>query len=289
MYIIKIVSLAIICLFNFSSFSAESAQIKPKEDLSFIKILKYSEILDDLDDSTLILLDLDNTIIRSDKDYGSVEFFLALLQEAKKNGLDSKQALLESYERWFRAQKHITVELIDKEIANFISKANNSGSQIIIITGRNPTPEIIDLTFKQLNLHKLSFSQLPNMEFEQAYESSPFMQPRWCAKDQYRCHQLIEEFTNPKAKFFKGVLFAHLLNPKGMVLKDFYQTLAQYNKNIGRKTIKKILFIDDYLLQLESVKEAVHALGLEFKGYHMYNPKHNFSLINALNEEKKYN
>ena len=231
------------------------------------KITQYQEIDQAaIDQDTLILLDIDNTIFRSAKHYGSVEFFDTLLADiiAKEN-IPKMQANFKVYDRWVRAQKHIDTKLIDEKIHAFIERARASKATIIAFTARNPP--IADVTYEQLSKHRVHFDQLDGIKFETHYKLPILTDKKWCEQNpnQEACSESNKnKHVDSKSVFYKGILFSDL-GHKGTVFKDFYQTYIKHKASAP----KRVIFVDDKAYNLDSMSKAVLQLGLKFHGYHI--------------------
>lgn len=254
---------------------------------SITNITKYSELSAKLiTPQTIILIDIDNTIFRAASHYGSVEHFEYLLHNETEN-LSKHQISIKFAPKWIQAQELVHTKLIDKEINEFLIKYK-SITNIIAFTAR--PPYIGDLTYSQLVKHKVFMSDLPNFSFLQYYYKKIFPDDQWCKKavNIMSCNGDIKSqyFVAP-ALFHKGILFAHDLNHKGEVFKDFFNQYIIYAMNNNLPVPNKVIFIDDKMYNLQSMKLATKDLNLDYYGVRMVDD-FKFDIKQAKEEEKKY-
>jgi hypothetical protein len=236
-----------------------------------------------LDAETLVLIDIDNTILRSSTHYGSFEFFTHIVKDEMKNtGCTEAEAKIKVYDRWLKAQLQISTKLIDNKIHQFIKLAKASNATVIAFTGRSPL--VSKITHSQINRHNIELDQLPGFAFHKQYVNQLYPEPKWCQEHNDECNTISNKKNyNSQAVFSKGILFAHDLNKKGTVFIDFYNNFSAYKSNI-----KRVIFVDDGLHNLESLKEATAKLGLKYYGYHITS-NYDFDPNLAMEEEAKYN
>jgi hypothetical protein len=194
------------------------------------------------------------------------------MKKLKKTKCTKSQASLRVYDRWRKSQSDVVTSLIDEKIHDFIGLAKANHSSVIAFTARQPS--IAEITYNQIKKHNIILDQ-PEITFEKIYNNQIF-------PDTSISSIAKKEFHNSNAIFYKGILFAHDLNKKGVVFADFYKELSKY------KNFKRVVFIDDGLHNLKSLEDATSKLGLEFYGYHIrgnfpFDPKI------SLEEETKYN
>ncbi len=254
---------------------------------SITSIYKFSEIaLELIDSEAIILIDIDNTIFRTSTHYGSVEYFERLYDEERnKNNLTKAQAQNKLRAKWQQIQEQVGTQLIDENVNSFIKSALNKNITVIAFTAREPL--IAELSYKQLSAHNIFMSQLPNFSFNSEYNNQVFPDEEWCKKaiNIESCKKpFVKEHKLSPATFYKGILFAHDLNNKGKIFYDFYTQYKDYAKKHKLTIPKKVIFIDDKMYNLTSMKEATKYLKINFHGYHLIN-KFIFNSHKAQQEE----
>lgn len=287
--IILLVS-ALFVLTACSSFEAQNknTQISSGHTYSTIKpIIKFNEIHQhtEIDESTLLLIDIDNTILTPNSHYGSDDYFSHIVKkELTKAKLTPAEANLKVYDRWVRAQEIITTRLVDEEIHQFIEKTHAKNAVMIAFTARRPI--VAEITYNQLKKHKIDFDLLPQFSFKKNYTNQIYPDLKWCEEYPKQCANHNRRHHDCESLYKKGILFAHNLNTKGKVFKDFYRALSQYRKDRNFPPIQKIILVDDRLYNLQSLETATKELNLEFYGYHIQFTV-NFDAVKAMNEEKE--
>ncbi len=231
------------------------------------KISSFTEISSQhFSPDTLILVDIDNTLIRSSTYHGSVEHMEDIFyQEYPKGKYTYAQLCLQLVDLWNNLQSEIETKLVDNKAPQFIEKAK--GNNIVIgFTKRDFS--ISRITFNQLQKHNLFLTALNGFNFFKNYSVQTF--PDKCELNAPVCKKSsTKEFINVNATFNEGILFSHDLIEKGKVFEDFFYTLTSYLQANKNAPIKNIVFIDDKKYNLESMKKTAKKLKLNFFGYHI--------------------
>lgn len=248
-------------------------QACPSPTSCMIPINTFSEIqtFTDVDESTLLLLDIDNTLLSSTIDYGTVEHFSYLCKmEMEENRLSASAAKLANHERWINSQRLIPTKIIDKDAPVFIKEARERQATILAFTAR--LPGMVDITLQQLARHDLSFDALPDFRFQQTYQVELDISETVSSKEVH-------------ALFASGIVFCHDLNTKGDVFQDFFKGFDVYRKAKGMSEINKVIFVDDGAYNFESMNQAMARLGLIFYGFH-FQYQNDFDSSRAIAQEK---
>lgn len=243
-----------------------------------IPIKKFSEIqtLTHIDESTLVLLDIDNTLLSSTLDYGTVEHFSHLCKvEMEENKLSASAAKLANHERWIKSQHLVPTKIIDEKSPFFIKEVKSKKATIIAFTAR--LPRMVDVTLQQLTRHGFNFDTMPDFKFKEAYQID--LEASMAACNQAVNHHEVQ------AIFASGIVFCHDLNAKGDVFKDFFKAFSTYREISGLPRVNKVIFVDDGAYNFESMSQAMVTLGLEFYGFH-FQYQNNFDPDRATHQEK---
>lgn len=223
---------------------------------------------DHVDSNTLILIDIDNTILASDLCYGSVEFFIYMVRdEMARSGRPLFEAKRLVAQRWVDAQAHISTKLIDEKIHDFMGQAVGQGAVVVGFTARDP--DVLALTFDQLNSHRIAFEGFETLSFSKTYE-----------------HLWEGDIHKAQALMKNGVMFCHDLNPKGVVFKDFLSDVQVWRASKDLTPISRVLLVDDWIHNLVSMEEAARQAGVDFWGYHFQYEKKDFDPARALEQER---
>lgn len=208
--------------FSLHPFIIESNQI---ED-----VLKY------IDDETLIIFDIDNTIARLDRVIGSDVWFYHRLNSLIQNGKTEYEAMEELLPLLIKIYEHSWLIPVEECVIPLIKSLQEKNIKVIALTSRNMN--ILDRTFEQLHRMGLDFkaSSLSQEEFDFTFNKH----------DQYR-----------KVAYKDGVIFCGK-NNKGDILMHIFIHLNYYPD--------KVIFVDDKRKYLQSVQQAMNRMGIAFLG-----------------------
>lgn len=189
-----------------------------------------SSVLDYVDKNTLVIFDIDNTLIESSHHVGNVAWLAHIMDKLVKKGLNRKEAIGKQYQLWRDLQKSISVKLVDPDSISVLNNLHDSDIKTIGLTGRGA--DISDRTEEQLKSVGISLS-------------------RKTIHDQ-------EVELDKLARFMKGVLSLEFDGHKGKRLVDLFSRL--------KFVPKRVLFVDDKRHHLEDVKDVLIKSGIPFKG-----------------------
>lgn len=214
------------------------------------EISKFELVSESIDPNTLVLIDIDTTLVKPKTDFGGHAYYDSLVTKfTQEEGLTLPQAKMKAYDHWASIQKDVEYEVIDKGVYDFITKAKASGAVVFAFTGRSP--KYSDITNPLLHKHNLKMTQLTSLNFNKVYDLE--MGP--------------SQYEPIPAGFERGILYSHELNGKGKVFKDFLPLLQDYRAKHRMPEITKIIFIDDKLYNLESVHDHITDLNVTLISY----------------------
>jgi hypothetical protein len=197
------------------------------------------EVLDEARPGTLIIFDIDNTLLRPSQMLGSDEWFRYYLQKREAEMQDREEAFNEAVELLHGVYSATKVQPIDPCTSEVVRLLQDQGSMVMALTSRDPA--VANLTIRHL-------SSL-GMNMQTTAPSS-------------------ETFTlidAPHALFSKGILFTRGKSKKN--------ALTCFFKQLGWKP-QRIVFIDDRRTYLEEMKsyeeEGIEFVGLRFNGADAY-------------------
>lgn len=235
---------ALLCLFSFITFNLH-AKIYNTTDIK--------DIMQSVEDSTLILFDIDETLIYPKTMLGSKEWFHFLDRHARDWKLEKRKDCSRFV---VDVMKAIPVQLVDPVIGSLVSYLNDQEDIVVLaLTARPYVPRDVpesNLTADQLLSVGIDFSQgLSEYNLNDIFK-----------------HQLIVR---------DGIIFTDG-RLKGEELKFF---LNQIGYRPG-----KIIFVDDKISQVESVHIAMEKEGISCDCYHYTkvasNPRQFDALISAI-------
>lgn len=177
---------------------------------------------------TLVLFDIDNTLIETDNEIASPEWFSYMLNKYKEQGLSQSEAVERILPEHLAAHKTTGVRAIEQDTLNLINKLHKEGIYPIALTARS----YIDITRRQLKTARIDLKQLGRLD--------------------NICY-VFNEFEKP-AYYTPGILFANG-NDKGAVLEAFLNKL-KYRP-------RKIVFVDDQRKHVVSVEKMAQRLGIK--------------------------
>jgi len=195
------------------------------EATSIMDLKKY------LSSETLVLLDLDNTLIEPSQQVGGDQWFTHLLRLIKLDASSPEEAEIRSLDVWMNIQTRIQIHLVEKETASFIRELQASGIPVLGLTARNLI--LKDITLKQLESVGISFKNnsllksdlfLPKLQFG------------------FQNDVLVRDGI-----IFAGIFSASAPNGKGQVLAEILKAIDY--------TPKQILFLDDKMKNVQNLED----------------------------------
>ena len=122
------------------------------------EIKTLSQIYPHLKKQTLVVFDLDNTLLEPVQDLGSDQWFDSKRSFYKKKGFSSQVAFEKTYDEYYKIQSVTEVRLIEKDTLKVFEKAAEK-NQIMALTTRDDN--LSYATIKQLGKLKLIFKKPP--------------------------------------------------------------------------------------------------------------------------------
>jgi hypothetical protein len=216
--------------------------------MSFQQITTLEQIFPYLRPRTLIVLDLDNTLIESTTTYGSFQWAVFLRKQKMSQGFSFEDALDFSVNSWELAQFKVQMRCLEQCSPSWLDALREKGVPILGLTGR--TQGLTKITMQVLSELKLNFSSL-DLNFEN--------------------HLSID--------YQDGVIFVGHRQDKGKVL---FQALEQLPLSFDR-----ILFVDDQKKYLEQVQNVASLSSLEVFGFHFVKCSSRFEEFDPVLAEKE--
>jgi len=192
---------------------------------------KLSTLLDYIEPDTLVVLDIDNTLVHPTEELGSNEWFSHEVETKMIEGFDEITAVYYALPKAFYAEFNITLQPTEPDIPELIQSVLEQNIPVIALSTRSLF--IAERTLEQLEKINISFF-IPNINPD----------------------DLILPMTHP-CLYKNGILFGGN-NDKGYVLLYFF--------NIMNYHPKKVIFIDDKVKYLIAVEHALKDSGIEFIG-----------------------
>lgn len=192
-----------------------------------------SEILPHVQEGTLLVFDLDNTLIETKQSLGSDQWFTDYLHQQKTKGLNSEEALVHTLKYYDQVHDISDVALVDANIIQMLSKLEKEGAIILGLTTRGA--RLKEATFRQLASVGIHFKPVKGHEAPYRLKIS--------SKD-----GLVES----------GIIFVSGAH-KGKSLVEYLNHLKLQPKHI--------VFVDDKHKNVSDVQQAVEEKGIKFTGF----------------------
>lgn len=198
------------------------------------KISTMTELEQFIDEDTLVIFDLDNTIFEAKGGYGHANWFYNQLAYGKSLGYDENEVIKKFYPHWVYSQRHAQVRAIEPITPALIKSLQKRKIPVIAATSRQT--EVASVTLKQLSDIQVVFD--PNI-----------------LPDDF-----IAKFHAPTLSK-NGVIFCADYNNKGEVLHTYFKK--------HKLQAKKIVFIEDSYKNIVNLiaafaKEPVEIIGLYY-------------------------
>lgn len=197
------------------------------ETSQFEEILAYVE---SLPQNTIVLCDLDNTLMMPKDLLGSVAWADHLQHKLHLKGVSKKDAAIVEQIFWKAVQPYIEMRTVDPKTAEVIQQLKLRGVPVLALTARFPYE--LEHTLKQLHSIGLDFSQ------QAAIPKKPF----WMDLE----HAALYE---------QGIIFASTVNKKSTVLLKFLEFYPS--------EIQQLIFIDDKQHHVEDVEQCCRQQGID--------------------------
>lgn len=206
-----------------------SAHEEPVSEI--IEVTKMEETFPHIDGNTLIVLDIDNTLIHPAQMLGSDEWFRYRVGFYKNKGLEFDPALEKALAEWMSVQCITQMELAEENLDKIVADWQNKGY------------DVIGLTTRGLGMATRTIAQLDsvNIDLERtALKSNDFL------------------FDNGRSCLYrKGILFTANTH-KGRALETLINHLDYQPK--------KVVFINDKRSHLVPVQTICQNLGIDYVG-----------------------
>lgn len=191
-----------------------------------------SDLLPYLDSNTLIVFDIDNTIIEPAQSLGSDQWAWNRLKDLKTKGLPEPEAVRQVSSEWQQIHTITKVKTLEENTPKLIKYLQVHHYPMMALTTRRPA-------YAQVTLRELHDV---NIDFKTTSMNT---------------HN--HKFPTEKNIIYKeGILFITIEYRKGTVLKEFLQNNEYFPK--------KIIFVDDKLAHVKDVADACEQLDIDFVG-----------------------
>lgn len=197
----------------------------------FLEIDSLKEMLPYIDQNSLLLLDIDNTLMEPVQSLGGDQWFRHHKKELLQQGLSHNEALEQSLRDW-RAVQHLSkMQAVEDTTAEIVSRLQEEGYPLMGLTTRG------------LGMSTLTVQQLDSIGIDLHFTSPS--------------HQDVF-FVNERGNLYhRGVLFT-AGSHKGEALRLFLEQ-AEYHP-------KRVVFVNDKHSHIIPVEKTCLELGIPFLG-----------------------
>jgi hypothetical protein len=198
----------------------------PNLSAAIVEIDRMAEVLNYVDETTLVVFDLDNTVMETPQTIGSDQWFGYLVAKYRNKGLKAEEAIDSALEDWIRVQNASQMIAVEKDTPNLI---RNLKSQF----------KVIALTARPYEMRSRTSLQLLNIGVDFSLEQ----------------HWINAGSLPTNILYDRGVISIGPKENKGEVLLRFLDTIDV--------RFKRVVFIDDKLRHVTDVDQAMQEVGIE--------------------------
>lgn len=218
-------------------------KFKEDSDLSTLKesaenknrIIESNTILDVLhliDQTTWLLLDLDNTLFQASQALGHVDWLLDEISKRIELGMSRHDAFHSMYPLWKKTQILTDVIPVEQALIEVIHELQKKDIIVIGVTHREPF--LASETLRQV--HSLGIDFL---------KSAPSV-------------ETFEFFEVERALYWQGILFVDTFNEKGSIFRSLLKRLSVKPK--------RVVFLDDKKKNIEEFARATAIESIDYAG-----------------------
>ena len=186
---------------------------------------------DDYNAKTLIIFDIDNTLLKTKSHLGSDQWFYATVHYHENKGMSHQDAINATLPHLLQIMFHSWMLPVEPATVKIVNNLQKRGTTVIALTARS-----LDLTYRTIE-------QLDHVGIH------------FIGKGPAKCP--IKYGSAQPALYINGIIFCGNYD-KGEVL-AYWLTQINYHP-------RKVIFIDDKMKNIKSVEEALHKRGYPFVG-----------------------
>lgn len=198
-----------------------------------VEVSSFEEVVNHISIDSIILCDIDDTLLIPNQMVGSDEWFCGLIQKHKKEGLSHQESLEKSLDKWEMVRHMTEMQLVEPLTASVVQMMQEKGFCVM------------GLTTQGFHLERTTNRQLEENGIS-LYKTAPFADDLYFVKENER-----------GVLYRKGTLFTGGSH-KG-------ESFFAFCEKIGY-TPKHIVFINDKASHLKEIKESADKRGVEFIG-----------------------
>lgn len=189
----------------------------------------------------LIIFDIDDTLIRLTDPEASGIWYKESLERLAAEGKSEKEAKHILFQTHISAMYRTPVLLVDQQLPSYLSNFRTKRAKTLCLTAREGRC-LLYATLRHLGDAQLDF----------AHTDTKLNEP-----------VLFPELVEHDILYSSGILFTGGID-KGTILKMFFQKIDYYPHHI--------IFVDDIIANVRSVRSCAKSLDIDFDGFHFTNP-----------------
>lgn len=197
-----------------------------------IETMTFTSLKDYISPQTLVILDIDNTLMIPVQELGTDQWFYHRIKNYEMQGLLRQQALEKALAEWTAIQSITKVRVVEEGTQEFLTGLQNAGYTIMGLTTRG------------LGLSHRTVEQLKSISIDLSITSP--------TKDEIHFMN-----SNEGILYRQGILFTAGTN-KGEAFKKFID-IIQY-------PLQAVVFINDKATHIKEIETACQELGIPFIG-----------------------
>lgn len=199
----------------------------------------FEDIKSQTQKGDVLFLEIDEVLIKSKQEVGSVAFHRYLKEEMLKEGFEPEEIINRIYPIWVKIQKKIQTELASLNIVNFFKQIRSLNIPIFGLTHRGPALSL----YTHEILHDLNLS----------FDDENLLN--------------LQKLKTPLVSTLNGIFFFHPIYNKGKFLMKLTED----------KKFKRIVCVDYELVNLVSMQQLADSKGISFLGLYYKNQDLNVS------------
>ncbi len=199
-----------------------------------IEITKMESILSKIDQKTLVVFDIDNTIVQPTQMLGSDQWYSYRVKFHENAGLSTDDAIDSALSEWTKVQLQTPVRAVERSTVQIIQNIQRRGIPVMALTAR------------PIELARASRLQLKSVGVDLSHAHG------FGNSD-------IEIDGEHSSLFTQGVLLVGAKNNKGKVLVEFLK-MQNYHP-------RSIVFVDDKEKHVLNVGDALKELNVAYTGF----------------------
>lgn len=192
-----------------------------------IESKKIVDVLNHADQKTLVIFDIDNTLVETVQEFGSLAWHANMTKKLRSKGTEYFQAMQKTCAAFAEIENLVSFKTIEPETLEVVKTLNQQNIPNMVLTKRMFSTK--RSVVKQLRSTGLEFSQ-------------------------NTIHDKEIKFTELRG-FAEGILYSGLGDDKGECLLSLFEKINY--------TAEKILFIDDERHHVEEFYKTLNAKGID--------------------------